>query len=284
MTVFRFFVITLLLSVITPPFSSAMEPLSEQEMEGVRARSGISLALSDAKIYRHDPYLAYEDTQDGDNRVEFGDTASLYTFQSLAPTYVRVYENQDGLVLVGLEGLGDEGEDAMDKRSYFYSDSFTFLTQSLGSMSLDNHWTGEFALYLASAEEFDLNDADGLAFQLETRAGFDEFRWEYQEGEDNDEAFVLGGMKAAASFDDEGNPQGRFTMGEIDPRDETDAENNPASLQVLQNDDGDPLVRMNLPMAGSLRAEQVKINDHDLGPMMIDGLEIHHLETDIRPF
>lgn len=285
MPVLRIFLAAFLLLALSLSGAFAMEPMSEKEMAGMSAGSGIALALSDVKIYRHDPYLAYQDTGDGDNRMELGDTSSFYTFQSFAPIYVRVYENQDELMIAALEALGEDGKDAMDKAVSVIADHYTFLSQELGGFRVDNHHTRELALYLAPADQFDgLNNADGLAFQLETRAGLDTFRWAYQDGQDSSEAFVLGNVDAAESFDSDGNPLGRFCIGDLNPRDENSGGTNPASLQVLKNQDGNPFVRMNLPMAGSLRAEQVQMAGHDLGPVRIDGLRVHHLKVDFRPF
>lgn len=260
-----------------------LEPMDEAEMDRVQGQSGIAMTMSDLNIYNENDYLAYEDTSAAGNRIEFADTASFYAYQSLAPTYLQVYTNQQDLVLVGLEVLAEDGQ-AMDMGTFFQAENYTFSNQHLGSMDIEDLSLQEFALYLTPAEALDNVQGSGMAMQMEARSSLQEFRWNYQSGDGNDQALVLGQATVAQSFDQEGQPQGRFQIGELDARDENSGEINPALFQVRQDENDQAFVRMNLPMQGSLRVEDVQMGDHDLGPIRVEGMQIHHLQMDFVPY
>ncbi len=276
--------IAALLVILLPAGSNPMEPMSESEMDGVQARSGIAFAVSDAKIYRHSERLALEDTSSDQNRVEYGNITSYYSFQNVTPMSLRVFQNDHGLPLVGMEALPGGDRDALDMSVTLRAGSYTFCGQNMGKMAIEDYGMAEFALYMSPSEALEGVDRSGVAFQLETRASMEALRWNYQNGENNDGSFVLDDLRLARSFDAEGNPEGRFNLGHLDARDENGGSLNPAMFQVLQDDTGDAFVRMQLPMQGSLRVEDVQMGEHDyLGPIRIENMEVHHMQVDFIP-
>jgi len=261
-----------------------MEPMDEAEMEKVHGRSGIAMALNNATVYTERDEFSYQDTSNASNRIRFADSTSFSRLNSLAPLTLQILENEHELILVALEALAGDGDSAWDMDLSHNATDFDFAGKDLGSMHLEGVSSEEFALYTTPSEALDGVDRSGIALQLETRTEVQEFLWSYQSGDSNTDAFRLGGIHLAGSFDN-GEPQGLFSIGELDPYDESGVELDPAMIQVQQNDEGQAFVRMNLPMQGSLRVQDVEVGSQDnLGPIRVEGMDVHHLQLDFKPF
>jgi hypothetical protein len=279
----RLLVCLILLILLSPLSASAMEPLGEAEMGKVHGRSGIAIMATNATIYAERGKWGYEDTTNASNRIRFADSTSYSRFNSLEPLTLRILENGGGLTLVALEALAGDGESAWDMRLSHNSTDYDFAGQDLGSMHLEGMSSEEFALYATPSEALDGVDRNGIALQLETRTAVQELLWSYQTGDSNTDAFRLGGIHLAGSFEN-GEPQGLFSVGELDPYDESGVALDPAVIQVRQDDQGQAFVRMSLPMEGSMRVKDVEVGIHDnLGPIRVDGMDVHHLQLDFKP-
>ncbi len=268
-----------------PLTSNALEPMDDAEMDGVHAQSGIVLGLSDAEIYTHKGYETYQDTTSSGTMIEFEDTSSFHRFNTPEGIFLRVFQNDSGLPLVALEALSDIYDDAWVQDMALYTGAITFDGENLGALEVKGMGPKEFALYMTPAGVIDNLPANsGVTFQLEARASMDEFRWDYRGNGSEDGQFLLGGGEVAGSFDEQGNPDGRFIIGNLDPRDENAGALAPAMFRVMQDDDGRGFVRMNLPMEGSIRIDDIEMGEHDVyGPLHVDGMEIHHLQMDFAP-
>ena len=69
---------------------------------------------------------------------------------------------------------------------------------------------------------------------------------------------------------------GPFKIGDI-------AGANPAQIDIGTDASGVTSVRYELPMAGSIRVEDVNFGGSDFGPLALDGLTVHHLAIQFHP-
>lgn len=272
-----------LIYLLLPWGASAMEPLNEEEMDSVQGQSGIAMATSNATLYSEKRDWAYQDTSEDEEKMEYSDIVSFFQMHSLEPFTLQVFENEQEMILLALEALAEEQEAAWDMDLSFDATGYVFAGHDLGSMHLESMGLEEFALYTTPSEALEGVDRSGVALQLDARASLDEFRWAYQNGEDNEEALLLGGVHLAHSFDN-GDPQGLFSIGELDPYNEN-GDMDPAMFQVRQDEEERVFVRMDLPMEGSLRVEDVEMGQEDnLGPIHLEGMDVHHFQMDFKPF
>lgn len=177
-------------------------------------------------------------------------------------------------------------------------------SQSMGSLHLSGLALQEFAIYVTpiSALEHvygtDLRGS-GIAFHFETRAKLDEFRWEYN---DLDDELRFAGTYFVGGFDEYGmdgtgdvyedpatwRPAQRFKIGNLNPRDREAAGFDPAIATFgVVTDPADAnrgYIQMQLPMQGSIRMEEVTFGDKNFGPNIIDNLHVHHLQVDFIPW
>lgn len=294
------FVITCLFLLFPALSATAMEPMNEAEMDSVQAQSGIAIALDNIQIYNHSGW-AYEDTSLAANKIEFKDMASYMILDTRNPLTFRVMINPNDVAMMELTGQPSIWME-MNTNDFFFAD------KDMGSLHLslrppDGNRMGfieEFALYVAPLGTQADFTGDGIAFQLEARSGLEEFRWDYNQA-DADE-FRLGGVHMAGSFTDTDSidtdpatwaPQGHFRIGNLNAY-ETTNPLGPGTFQIVQ-DETDPdyaFIRMNLPMEGSVRIEEIGMfadpeNDgtfvqDDFGPMIVDGMRVDHFQMDIR--
>lgn len=265
-----------------PTGIAAMTPADDADLDGVRAQSGLAIAAADVEIYSEKSYWAYADTTPDGSRIAFEDAAAFYRVAFSEPVFLRVFQNRKDLPIVGVEALANYREKALDIDMAASIDTFTFKDADFGSLYLSGVGPETAAFYATPLGAHDGYPGNsGIGFQAETRSVLDEFEWTYNQEE---ERFFLGGLQLAGSFDADNIPQGRFSIGDIDARDEHDGALAPASFQVLEDAEGRGFVRMNLPMEGSIRVDDVEMGGHSLGPIMIEDMSVHHLEVDFVPF
>jgi len=288
MTAFRFVLAIWACLVFLPwPAAAAMEPAKDGEMDKVQARSGIAVSSEDVQVYMEKGYIAYEDTSGRENRFELSDI--LYSdgdggplrFSAPAPVTVQVAEDAAGRPVIAWH--------APDWEQDFYADaeSFTFAGQDLGSMHFHGIAPKESALYISPPDEG--GTGGGVAFQLETRFEMEALRWAYNK---DGEAFDLSGTHLAGSFDAEGDdpadpdtwdPDGRFIVGDMGMAD--DSNDDPARFLTVTDEADRGYVQVQMPsVSGSIRIEEVTMGDADLGPVILDDIEIHELNVDFVPF
>jgi len=298
------------LVVALPQPAAALEPMSEASMDGVQAQSGIAVGLSNVGIYNATEQFYYEDTTDTGSKIVFANSTAIVRLDPDHPVYpliIRTFKNIDGMPLVGFEWYGEDDNPALRVYLEMNTENIAFSGEDLGSLHIaspypDGNRLGlmeEFALYAApfnaldNLENFnpDLHEGDGgIGFQLETRTGLEEFRWDYNKQEDDE--FYLRGLQMAGEFAETG-PEGHFRIGYLAPY-ANDSEIGPATFQVL-SDEESGFVRLNLPMEGSVRVDEIgmyTIDDNDnyvapegdgFGPMIIDDMQVHHFQLDFRP-
>lgn len=300
------FLLACLLCLLPPSSAFALVPLDDADLDDVRGQSGIALAIDDLKVYFFDSGLSIEDTEDN-NRINLFDT--MVSINRLTTTFgftLRVYQNQWDYSMIALEALRFEGLDMpalemnmrVDVMDFSFYDATAATTSSLGSLHAAGFSPSEFALYAAPLSSIQNSATSGVGFQLETRLEIEEFRWVYND--DNDE-LRFGGLHMAGWFDPTGNdytdpdtwtPDGRFVIGSIDPRDEASApfDASPATFHVVNADAAFDtyergLLRIQLPETqGSIRIAETELGGSSFGPVIIDGVHAHHLQVDLVPW
>jgi hypothetical protein len=292
------------------PANATLEPMDEVEMAGVSAQAGIAVAMDDVLTYTKTDYIAYQDTTGFNNRIALENTSALVEISTRWPLIFRVFETQDGLPIVALEAFSADDGPAWQQNMIIDTESLIFQVEGapepfydLGGLRLkaqlpvdawDVGFMEEFAVYATPLENIaGYAGQGGIGFQLEARTGFDEFIWNYSEAGGE---FRIGGFKMVDFFDNPLTddhtdpatwaPEGRFVIGSLDVRDQGDTIR-PATFQVVE-DAGGGVLRMNLPMQGSIRIEEVGMTDLSnnkmgFGPIIIDGLDVHRLQVDFLP-
>lgn len=178
--------------------------------------------------------------------------------------------------------------------------------QDMGSLHLTGLDLKEFAFYGAPVAALRdvygdtlYAEGTGIAFQLETRAHIEEFRWDYND--DSDDYLSVAGTHFVGAFDPFGidgtgdvyedpstwRSEERFQIGNLNPRNREDPGFQPAVATFgVAND---PVVdraylQMHLPMEGSIRMDEVTFSDKNFGPNIIDNMQVHRLQVDFIPW
>ena len=272
-------------SLLAAASAAAMEPMNEAEMEEVQAQSGIAFAAGNVRIYRQKEHFGYEDTSGNGGSIELA--GITYTdgnggpmrFHSPQPITFSIFDSHGGRPVAGISAPEWEQDVAMDVADLY------FCGENLGSLHVHGLEPTAFAVYAAP-----LDSGTGIGFQFETRADLEDLRWAYN---DNGDALSFQGMQLAWYFGDDGDdpadpstwqPEGRFIAGDLDMDGET-GEFRPAEFRVAGDDEGRALVRLDVNhLAGSLRMADVEMGDHNLGPVIVGGMDVHKLRVDFVPF
>ncbi|RJP37495.1 MAG: hypothetical protein C4548_14270 [Desulfobacteraceae bacterium] len=285
--------------------AASLEPMSDAAMDGIVGQYGIAVGLDNVQIYSHGGW-AYEATDgDGSRKIEFNDTASYLILDTNHPLAVQVFQNPDGVSMLGIIALSPDDDPALEVFLLINTEDLVFCDEAMGSLHLrglprgpDNPvgFMEEFALLLAPRGAQGVFEGDGMAFQLEFKSGIDELSWDYNKSADDQLRF--GGVYMVGQFDDvdytnpaNWDPQGRFAVGNLNPNGDG-SDITAATFHVAQDTEG-AFVRLNLPMQGSIRMEEIEMytdadnlgiySPADFGPIIIDGMTAHHFQVDFRP-
>ena len=152
----------------------------------------------------------------------------------------------------------------------------TGLPHNKGAIYMGHINQPAFDLYVGA-------NKDGMDIQLGAALAIDQARLTTNTAGD---AFEIAGIRFAESFTgDETDPstwagQGNFIVGDI-------FAGAPATFDVgstpLADGTQAASVALSLPMAGSLRMENLSLNGTDFGPVAIDGIRVHALEVFFVP-
>jgi hypothetical protein len=157
-------------------------------------------------------------------------------------------------------------------------ENVVFAGQELGRLDVGNIGQSSFHWYLSG-------HGAGVDLEYGARIDIDAFRYTYNT---NLEAFEAGGIHLAESATgDPADPStwafdGRFRIGDV-------FAGNPATLDIVTQErvenSGEQWVslQLNLPASGSVRIENVRFGNENLGPVAVDGIRIHRLKLDLFP-
>ena len=261
--------------------AAALERMDDSDLDEVKAQSGIAIALSDVRIYKHKSDIAYRDTERHGNSMVFenivfsnGNQGPM-RFNTPQPVTLRMLSNSERPI-VAIEAPHWQQEVAIDVHN------FVFCEQSLGSLHLSGFSPSEFALYASPLN----NIRGGIGFQLEAKAQVDELRWQYNRSSGEGDAAYIRGFHMAGSFVHEGDvpedpstwqAQDRFAIGDLNPYGESQFL--PAEFSMGGNP-GRAYIELRMPMEGSVRMEEIRMGSHDMGPIIIDGMRVHELTVE----
>lgn len=282
--------------VLAKPTLAELNQLDDDSLETINAQAGISLAVSDLSVYHHLDQLHYAGTDggyislenitvyDGDNapaKIDIGvaDADGDGLIEPLTLDAFTVSDSAspiDGKSLVRLAAPDWLQEKAYHIASVQIAGYQTGLVHELGSLDLGPVHLPGFELYVGG-------HSDGIDFQLGAGLQIDQVRLTTNTAGD---ALDVTGIQFAESFT--GAPedpaswagQGNFMVGDL-------FSGAPATFDVggvtLADGNQAAVVALTLPMAGSLRMEDIGLNGSDFGPVAIDGIQVHSLEIAFVP-
>jgi hypothetical protein len=286
----------LLAIALAKPALAELRQLQDADLDTINAQAGISIAVSDLRVYQHydrvryagtdGGYLSLEDitVYDGGNapaKIDIG-VADADGDGLIEPLTLDAFTVSDtaspiyGHPLVRLAAPDWLQEKAYHIASVHIAGYETGLAHDLGALDLGPVHLPGFELYVGG-------HSDGIDFQLGAGLRIDQLRLTTNTAGD---ALEATGIRFAESFS--GTPedptgwagQGNFTVGDL-------FSGAPATFDVggVTLDDGSQaaVVALALPMAGSLRMENLSLNGSDFGPVAIDGITVHALEVVFVP-
>lgn len=276
----------------SPAFS--LEPMSAADMDKVCAGGGVTLHLSNIRFYKYQEYLTYHGTDEGYLKISGmlyhdGDTGlglqdvggvtfnNTEDFDAIEPVTLDVFNSPDNRPMLALQ-MPSYGQ-----QLFMESDSLDFAGQDLGPMTLEYPLTsdepGALKLFATPLDS-------GIGLQLELQNRIQQLRLDYgPEGGwfSSDAALVLGNLRLADHFTTNlaGSdvPHGTFRIGDLNPLGASSYD--PMTINVGSDAEG-AFLRMQMPMAGSIRLEEVSIAGTDFGPIRVDGLVAHRMQVDFR--
>ncbi|MCF8036404.1 MAG: hypothetical protein K9K62_06005 [Desulfobacteraceae bacterium] len=316
MKIARFFALACAVFLWCTPVP-AMESLSNTEMDEVRAGAGVSLSLTNLRIYRYDEYMAYRavdgDPTHGDTLLQLSnilyndnDTGSWWqlndqisgaTFHTKQPVTIDVFNNAHSAETRPMLAL-QMPEYWQEK--YVITESLTFAGVEMGPANInypiDEGNPSSFALYTTPLDS-------GIGLQLEFGTVFEQFQLRYRYNQrallpDQQDFLTIGDLHIGGYIDGSGNVAGNFQIGDLNPR--GSGEYNPMEIHVAeevrtyhQGTDQEysqrvSFLRLEMPMEGCIRLGTMQIgpnygaqNPTEFGPIHVDGIKAHRLTVDL---
>lgn len=278
--------------IIASPTKAEMEAMSDKAMESVTAQSGFSAFFWDINFDYQIGSLRIYDT-DSDRSTD--PDAGVLEFQNY--TILNGYLNTETQpVSFDIFSIVDEIH-PMDGHSYMmwtaldwqqninYSiDGFLFCGHDIGSLFLDEVQKPSYYMMIGS-------HGSGIDFEYGVDLDIGAATYQYNTSATAG-SFNLSNIKLAQSFSDMDDfdinnnttwdiptdtslweANGLFVIGDID-------NGNPATIDIGYNTtDAFGAMRISLPMAGSIRVENLEFGSRNFGPCAIDGLQIHRLDV-----
>ena len=287
------------------PVVSAMTVLSDGEMATLHGGMGTSIELTGTARITVDSFVLWDtdskliktSTLFGDNDIGITSTGIIefknivwddgsggsFSFATPAgdPATFDIGTNAAGHTLINIH-------DPTQWSPRTFASDLIFCGQPLGSLKISDIVRTENNLIIGAH--------GGLDFELKekTAIGYAQYQYNTQLGDNPNTVpvetdYKLGTLTATgihlsgtASGSLEGNPNdwtysGPFKIGDIV------AGANPAQLDVGTDASGVTSMRYELPMAGSIRVENVTFGGSDFGPLALDGLNVHHLALQFHP-
>ena len=268
----------------TSPVASAMTSLGDGELANVSGGMGVSIDLtgtaqitvgsavlweSTPDIYLHDTGLGFDVPFKGSielkNIVWDDGSGGAFSFSTPAgdPVTFDIGTNANGHTYVNIH-------DSTNVSPRTFASDLIFCDQPLGSLKVSDIVRTENNVMIGAHGGIDFEYKEKIAIgsaQFTTPAN----------------ALTVTGihLSATASGSLEGAPSswtysGPFKIGDI-------AGGNPAQIDIGTDASGVTSMRYELPMAGSIRVENVTFGGSDFGPLALDGLTVHHLAIQFHP-
>jgi hypothetical protein len=274
-----------ILLLTPPPVASAMTSLGDGELATVNGGMGMSIVIttgtvrttvgsvvlweSTPDIYLHDTGLGfvvpYKGSIELKNIVWDDGSGGAYSVATPVgdPVTFDIGTNANGHTYVNIH-------DSTNVSPRTFASDLIFCDQPLGSLKVSDIVRTENNVMIGAHGGIDFEYKEKIAIgsaQFTTPAN----------------TLTATGihLSGSASGSLEGAPSswtysGPFKIGDI-------AGGNPAQIDIGTDASGVTSMRYELPMAGSIRVENVTFGESDFGPLALDGLNVHHLALQFHP-
>ena len=288
--------------LLAPPVASGMTALGDGELASVHAGSGVSQDLTGTALINVGSSW-FQDTDTG-NRIEFNNivwgngSGGGFSFATPAgdPFTIDVGTNAAGQTIIDLH-------DSTQVSPRTFSANFHFLEYSLGAYSYDpgyydpvldihDYITNYIVQDLGSLNVSGIVSTEnnlligahgGVDFQYNANIAIGSALYNYN----TTNALAFTGIQffgtTPANTELPQDPttwkpgSGPFQIGNM-------AGGNPATIDVgTDTTTGFTQIKLNLPMTGEIRVQDVNFGGADFGPLVLSGLDVHHLTIQINP-
>lgn len=260
-----------------PSMAGDRVSLSDAEMAGVTGQAGITI-FTDGEAYNTVDIIKFSDTDSTPKRwielqnfAETDSSGGYFSFDTDSdyPVTIDVGTTAGGQTLVAVQ------ESTHYLPRWYHVENFVFCDQSLGNLHLDALSLGPSLSRYGSHTD----GTTGIDFDYATRLYAQALRYTYNATEKL-ELSDIHLAYAPGAGDDPRDPAtwsmtGNFKIGDI-------VAGAPAMMDVATDTSNVTSVVLNLPMQGSLRVEKVAFGSIDFGPVAIDGINVHHLNLQIK--
>ena len=274
-----FFVFALLNSA-----SASLKRMKSRELDAVRAQAGINIGLSNATFYDEFDKFTIHDSDTNVNSTDslvfedmiIGDGQGWgYSFSTNSPLEINMieYDPTWGGTYIALKIACTDWEQNIN----YSIDNIKFCNKDLGSLDIGQISMPSFELQIAPP----FDEESGIYFKHARELKIENIKYNYNNADDE---LLFKNLHMAQSFDgdpkdpDSWSAQGKFQTGAMDG----EGMSSFAKFNIVEENDLQKL-KLNLPMEGSLRIENIKTPDQDMGPIVLDGIKVHKMETKMVP-
>lgn len=267
------------LLLLGPAGSAAMEPITHSEMDEVTGESGIQLAVSDVKVYFNSPSgLRIQDSTLG-NEVGVSGMRGLVSVNSKEPVTLDVFTSPDNRPMLGLQVARWEQQVSME------ADSVALEGKSLGALRLDypvgSDEPSSMALYTTPLDS-------GIGLQLELQTHLEKLQlYSLLLNVAVSDLRLAGSVTDTSTGDIKfGGPTGMFRVGDLNPTGV--GIYNPMEIHVAEDPAGAGFLRIDAPMQGSIRIDDITANIGEnlellhFGPLYLEGINAPKLQIDLK--
>ncbi len=250
---------------------SEMQILTEDKMSQINAGTGLTVFF-DTRVLVTADTIGFSDTDsDSVNWILFkGFSADDGTGQGFE---ISTMDNEPFVLDIGTMAGGRTllqiNLTPFSNPFSLHANEVVFCDQPLGSMDLNGIKLSPSSLLRFSHH---MDGSSGLEWDAGFALDIESFDHTYNSLGDS---FSMEGIHVAGSAS--GTPEdpltwemsGSFAIGDLDTI--------PAAVDVGSTETGQAMVIMSLPMAGSIRVEDISLSGKSFGPMVIDDITAHRL-------
>ena len=264
--------------------NASLKRMKSRELDAVRAQAGISIGLSNATFYDEFDRFTIHDSDTNVNSTDslvledmtIGDGQGWgYSFSTNSPLEINMieYDPTWGGTYIALKIACTDWEQNINYRI----DNIKFCNKDLGSLEIGQVLMPSFELQIAPP----FDDDSGIYFKYARELEIENIKYNYN---NDDDKLSFQNLQMAQSFSgDPANPdswsaQGKFKTGDMDG----EGMSSFAKFNIIEENDLQK-IRLNLPMQGSIRIKDIKTPDQDFGPIVLDGIKVHKMETKMVP-
>jgi hypothetical protein len=298
--------ITYILLFYGSPSFAQMQEVSESDLSQISAQAGISYNWGNSQLDFTMNSIRYSDTDSNPhNWLELNDLsisgpggyftldgrhdneADPYTFNTIDVATTNTSDNQ-------VKTLVQFVDSTNTNQRIWTIGHLVFCSQDLGSIQFDA-MNVDPSIFNVTTHGAGMS---GIEFEYLSNWKVQNFTYTYNSTPVSPDTGVLNIAGIHIAESSSGAPEnpsswvfsGRFRVGDIvggnidvDNNSGNAAVSNPATFDVGTTDDGITSVYMNIPMKGTIRAEEVNFGGTNFGPVAIDGITAHHIFVKLNP-